>query len=280
MAIKITPDEYKIISKYVNDISGIILRPGKEYLVETRLNTVLEEFGCASYSEFFNRIKMDRTQTIEKKVIDTITTAETYFFRDKSPFELLKHKILPDHIDRQNTLKEGNGNVNIHIWSAASATGQELYSLAIVLKELLFDVSKYDIKLLGTDISNKAIAKASYGSYNKFEVARGLSKERLQKNFNQDESNWKIKDEIRAMTFFRKMNLMDPFIGLGKFHIILFRNVAIYFDQELRRKLYEKIAYALAPDGYLIIGSTESLVNDTSLFVPKKYLNSVFYQLK
>ncbi len=280
MAIKISPDEFKLISKYINDISGITLRSGKEYLVETRMSPLLDEFGCLSFGDLYNKIKLDRTKEIEKKIIDVISTNETYFFRDKSPFDLLQHKILPDHIDRQNRLNNGTQPPKIHMWSAASSTGQELYSLAIVLKELLFDISKYNVKLVGTDISNAAIAKASYGTYNKFEVARGLSKERLQKYFNQAGHNWRIKDEIRAMALFKKMNLMESFAGLGKFQIILFRNVAIYFDQDVRRKMYEKIASVLEPEGYLLIGSTESLSNDTTLFEPQKYLKSVFYQLK
>lgn len=277
--IKITPQEFQLLAKYILDISGIALVKGKEYLIETRLNPILTEEGCTSYKELHQRAKSDPRKVLEKKIIDAISTNETYFFRDNSPFELLQHKILPDLIDKRSKNKFAT-KVPIKLWSAANSTGQEIYSIAMTMKELGLDSKNYSIKLFGTDISDAAISQASYGMYNKFEVARGLSGARLKKFFNEDGDSWRIKDEIRAMAMFKKMNLMEPFIGLGKFDIIFCRNVAIYFTPEDRRKLYEKIANVLEPDGYLVIGSTESLTNDTDLFEPQRYLKSVFYQLK
>lgn len=167
----------------------------------------------------------------------------------------------------------------IRLWSAANSTGQEIYSIAMALDEIGVTPQKYQIKLMGTDISDAAIAQASYGRYNKFEIARGLDPKRLNRYFTQDGDYWKIKDEIRAMVQFKKMNLMQPFVGLGKFDIILCRNVMIYFTEEDRRKIYANIAKVLEPDGYLIIGATESLSNNSDLFASKRYLNSIFYQL-
>jgi chemotaxis protein methyltransferase CheR len=277
---KINPNEFKVFAKYILDISGIALDTGKEYLIETRLNPILDKHNCKSFSELYTKAKLDQSKNLEKQIIDAISTNETYFFRDISPFELLQHKIIPDLIDKRNTASQGKQPVKIRIWSAASSTGQEIYSIAIVLKELYLEPPQYDIKLLGTDISNDAIAKASYGRYNKFEVARGLTPSRLKKYFNKDgDDYWKIKDEIRAAAGFKKMNLMESFSEVGPFDIIFCRNVAIYFTPEDKQKLYEKIAGALAPDGYLLIGSTESLSNETTLFTPQKYLKSFFYQL-
>ncbi len=277
--IKITPNDFKLLSKYILDISGIALDTGKEYLVETRLSPIMEETGSKSFGELHQKAKRDLSKALEKKIIDAISTNETYFFRDTAPFELLQHKIFPDLIDKRS--KAGRGRpVTLRLWSAANSTGQEIYSIAMIIKELYLDEKKYNIKLLGTDISDAAIAKASYGKYNKFEVARGLSKPRLQKYFDPAGDEWKIKDSMRAMAVFRKMNLMKPFTGMGKFDIVLCRNVAIYFTPEERKRLYEKIAGVLEPDGYLIIGSTESLSNETTLFEPHRYLRSVFYQLK
>ena len=146
---------------------------------------------------------------------------------------------------------------------------------------MLPDMSNFRIKIIGTDISDAAIAQASYGTYNKFEVARGLDQRRLNAYFDkQQDDRYKIKDRVRMMAQFKKMNLMKPFIGVGKFDIVLCRNVMIYFTSEDRRKIYQSISKVLEPDGYLLIGSTESLVNDTDLFSSKKYLNSVFYQFK
>ncbi|MFH2066321.1 MAG: protein-glutamate O-methyltransferase CheR [Pseudomonadota bacterium] len=277
---KITPEEYKVFAKYILDISGIMLGAGKEYLIETRLNPILMELGCRSFAELYHRVRTDQTQTIEKKIIDAISTNETYFFRDKTPFELIQHKIIPDLIDSRSKSVRPGTPIKIRIWSAASSTGQEIYSIAIVLKELYLDPAKYDIKLIGTDISNAAITQASYGKYNKFEMARGLPPEKIRKYFKQDGDHWRIQDEIRAMAVFKKINLMQPLIGMGKFDIIFCRNVAIYFNPPERTRLYEKLAGVLERDGYLLIGATESLTNDTKLFEPKKYLRTVFYQLR
>ncbi len=278
--IKIKQHEFVNFSKYVLDISGISLEKGKEYLIETRLGPLLEEIGCTSYTDLHNKSLGDKSKAIEKRIIDAISTNETYFFRDKSPFELLQHKIVPDLIDYKAAKNTSKLPTNIRLWCAANSTGQEIYSIAMTIKDLYLDSKKFNIKLLGTDISDAAIAQASYGKYNKFEVARGLPPEKLTKYFKQDGNYWKIDDELRSMAMFKKMNLMDPFVGLGKFDIIFCRNVAIYFTIETRKKLYEKIASVLEPHGYLIIGSTESLANDNTQFIPQRYLNSTFYQFK
>ncbi|MBU1345155.1 MAG: protein-glutamate O-methyltransferase CheR [Proteobacteria bacterium] len=277
--IKITPEEFKIFSKYILDISGIALDVGKEYLIETRLNPLVNKLECTSYSQLLQKAKADFKKTIENEIIDAISTNETYFFRDKSPFELLQHKIFPDLIDKRSKTSPSS-KPSIRLWSAANSTGQEIYSIAMTLIEMGVTPDKYNIRLFGTDISDAAIAQASYGSYNKFEVARGLDPRRLLRYFEPKEDRYKIKDEVRVMAQFKKMNLMKPFIGLGKFDIILCRNVMIYFTSEDRRKIYHNISKVLEPDGYLMIGSTESLVNDIDLFASKKYLNSVFYQFK
>lgn len=277
--LKISPSELKLISQYVYDISGIFLDESKSYLFETRLNSIAEELGCASYQDLYNKAKKDTKKTIERQIIDAISTNETLFFRDKGPFELLQYKLLPEIIDKR-TPSSPSLKTNIRIWSSAASTGQELYSIAIVIKELLPDLSKYNISLLGTDISNSAISQASYGKYNKFEIDRGLPSKQLQRYFTLFGDSWKIKDEIRAMVNFKIFNLMLPLSSLGKFDIIFCRNVAIYFTLQDRKKLFNKIADILADDGYLVIGSTESLTGVCPRFVPKKHLKSIFYEKK
>jgi chemotaxis protein methyltransferase CheR len=277
--IKVTPTEFKEFSKYILDISGIALDLGKEYLLETRLGPILTRLGCDSYVELLRKAKSDLKKTLENEIIDAISTNETYFFRDKSPFQLLQHKIFPDLIDKRSSKNMGL-KPTLRLWSAANSTGQEIYSIAMTLLEMGITSKNYNIKLYGTDISDAAIAQASYGLYNKFEVARGLDPGRLNRYFDSHEDRYKIKDELRAMVQFKKMNLMKPFMGMGKFDIILCRNVMIYFTTQDRRKIYQNISSVLEPDGYLLIGSTESLVNDTDLYVSNKYLNSVFYQFK
>jgi chemotaxis protein methyltransferase CheR len=274
--IKINPAELKLVAQYIQEISGIYLDQSKAYLFETRLSSVAESHGCKSYQELQAKAKQDSSKVIEKAIIDAITTNETLFFRDKGPFELLQHKILPEVIDARGA--KGGGRTQVKIWSAASSTGQELYSIAIVIKELLRDDPGYVFTLLGTDISDAAIAQASYGKYNRFEIERGLDKKFLQKYFNLFGDSYKIKDEIRAMVNFRKLNLMQPLSALGKFDIIFCRNVAIYFTLDDRKKLFNKLADCLTDDGYLIIGSTESLTGVCPRFVPKRHLRTIFYQ--
>ena len=277
---KIKPEEMKFVSFYIHQISGISLEDSKSYLIETRLNGLLDEFGCSSYQELCMMAKSDSSKKIERKIINAITTNETLFFRDETPFELLQYKILPDLVDKKIENSSGLNGSGIKIWSAACSTGQEVFSIAMVLKEVFKDIDQYTIKLLGTDISDEAIAQASYGQYSTFEVERGLTKEKLTKYFNPNGNTWKIKDEIRAMTSFKKINLMTPFPEVGKFDIIFCRNVAIYFNLEDRKEVFKKISQALEPGGYLIIGSTESLAGICSDFEPKRYLRSVFYQLR
>ncbi|MGD9211134.1 MAG: protein-glutamate O-methyltransferase CheR [Desulfobacteraceae bacterium] len=278
--VKIKPDEIKLLSSYIYDISGINIDLSKTYLLETRLGKLLDSENCTSYSELYYLAKKDFSKKIEKKIIDAITTNETLFFRDKNPFELLQHKIIPEIFDSQTSKSQISTSSSIRIWSAACSTGQEVYSIAIILKELLHDIFKYRVQLMGTDISNAAVAQASAGVYNKFEIERGLSATKLQRYFSPNGLSWKIKDEIRAMAVFKGINLLEPFNHLGKFNVILCRNVAIYFTLEDRKKLFNRIADCLEPNGYLIIGSTESLTGVCPKFVPKRHLNSIFYQLK
>ncbi len=219
------------------------------------------------------------SKKLKKEIIEAITTNETFFFRDNAPFELLRNKIIPDLIDRRTGVSSA-GRVPVRIWSAACSTGQEVYSIAMTLMEMLPDLGKYDIFILGTDISDKVVADASYGKYNKFEIERGLPTHFRQKYFVQTGGDWRIKDEIRVMTNFRKMNLMKPFQDLGgKFDVVFCRNVAIYFNHGDKIKIFKKIAKVLQSDGALIVGGSENLGNIAPDFKAQRYLRAVFYQL-
>lgn len=274
--MSITADELRALTRYIYSISGVALDASKAYLVETRLKPMVQQYACASYMDLYTRAKADRSGAMEKEIISAITTNETLFFRDASPFEVFKHKIIPDLVDARS--KRGARRVPIRIWSAACSTGQEIYSIAIALRETLGNLDNFDISLLGTDISDDALAKASLGHYNKFEIERGLPPQTLHRYFVPLENGWKIRDEIRGMATFKKFNLMKPFAGLGKFDVIFCRNVAIYFTPADKKAVFEKIAGALEPDGALIIGSTESLTGVTAMYEPRRYLRSVFYQ--
>jgi chemotaxis protein methyltransferase CheR len=277
--MKISKEDQRLFAQYIYELTAISLDDSKSYLLENRFKGLLQQENATGFRDLYNKARADKSGRLEKAIIDAITTKETLFFRDKSPFELLKHKIVPDLIDRRRKSGTGNSPVKIRIWSAACSTGQEVYSIAIALREVLPDLNKYQISILGTDISSEAIARASYGKYNSFEIERGMSGESLRKYFNPTEDGqWRIKDEIRAMATFRKQNLMQPFPGFQKYDIIFCRNVAIYFSSEDKKNLFERIAGVLEKDGYLIIGSTESLTGVTDKLVPKRYMRSIYYQ--
>jgi chemotaxis protein methyltransferase CheR len=264
-------------SRYIQEICGIYLDDSKGYLLETRLSSLLMEAGASTFSELFYKARADASSSLRRNIIEAITTNETSFFRDTSPFDLLRNKLIPDLIDRRN--KSGT-RVPLRIWSAACSTGQEAYSTAIVLKELLGDLSRYDIRILGTDISNKVVAQASYGEYSRLELERGLQPDTLARHFIASGDRWKIRDEVRAMATFRTMNLLEPFSFPSPFDIIFCRNVAIYFTETDKTRLFRSLAKYLARDGCLIIGSTESISGLCPELEPKRYLRSVFYQWK
>jgi chemotaxis protein methyltransferase CheR len=276
----ITREEYRVFVNLVRELTGIVLDDSKTYLVETRLAPLLAQTGQASFSELYYRIKSDASGALKRSVIDRITTQETSFFRDQAPFEMLKFKILPDLIDLRRRQFPKLARTPIRIWSAASSTGQEIYSIGIALKELLGDLSRYSIQILGTDISDSAVAKASYGVYSKFEIERGMPADKLERYFTRKGEEYKISDEIRSLASFRKLNLHEDFSALGRWDIVFCRNVAIYFGDEDKKSLFERIGKSLDREGYLIIGSTESLLGVCPMFESKRYLRSVFYQPK
>jgi chemotaxis protein methyltransferase CheR len=277
LSAAITREEMGVWSRYIQEICGIHLDDSKGYLVETRLGGLLPEAGAANFSELFYKTRNDGSSKLRGKIIEAITTNETSFFRDLSPFDLLRHKLIPDLIDR----RKGNGTrIPLRIWSAACSTGQEAYSTAIVLKELLGDLNRYDIRILGTDISNKAVAQASYGEYTHLELERGMPQEMLTRHFTASGDKWKVRDEIRALASFRTMNLLEPFSFPAPFDIIFCRNVAIYFTESDKIRLFRSLAKCMARDGCLIIGSTESISGLCPELEPKRYLRAVFYQFK
>jgi chemotaxis protein methyltransferase CheR len=278
MSVTISSDEVAVWSRYIQDTCGIVLDQTKAYLLETRLDGLLRETGATSFSGLYYKLKADASNTLRGKVVDAITTNETSFFRDTAPFELLRHKLLPELIDRRR--KQAVRPLPIRIWSAACSTGQELYTTGIVLKDLLGSFSGYDIRLLGTDISNRAVAAASRGYFSDLEMGRGLPPNLAGKYFIREGASWKIHDEIRALATFRKMNLLEAFSFPVPFDIILCRNVAIYFSEPDRGRMFRNFGRCLARDGSLLIGSTESLTGLCPEFLPQRYLRTVFYQLQ
>jgi chemotaxis protein methyltransferase CheR len=236
----------------------------------------MRETGAAGFSELFYKLKADASNTLRSRVVDAITTNETSFFRDSAPFELLRHKLLPELIDSRN--KQGLRPVPIRIWSAACSTGQEIYSIGMVLKELLGSFAGYDIRMLGTDISDRAVAAASHGYFSDLEIGRGLLAKHdgqilhPREQFVEDSRRYSRAGNVP------KMNLLEPFSFPVPFDIIMCRNVAIYFSENDRGRMFRNMGQYLARDGRLIIGSTESLGSLCPTLVPQRYLRTVFYQ--
>ena len=277
-ATALSRDELTAWSRYIHEICGVFLDDSKGYLIETRIGGLLRENGSGGWSELLYKVKGDPTHAMRTKVINAITTNETSFFRDTSPFEMLRHKIFPDLIDRRN--KAGVRPVPIRILSAACSTGQEAYSTAIVLKELLGDFRGYDIRILGIDISDHAVAQASYAHFSRLEIERGMAPDKLARYFELVGDRWKVRDELRATATFRRANLLEPLTSPTPFDVVFCRNVAIYFTESDKIRLFRNLGRSLAPDGALIIGSTESITGLCPEFEPKRHLRSVFYQKK
>lgn len=272
----LTRDELTAWIRYIHEICGVSLAASQCYLIETRLGPLLRETGSGNWSELF--FKTRAGGVLRDKVINAITTNETSFFRDATPFDLLRHKLIPEFIDRRS--KAGFKPVPIRILSAACSTGQEAYSAAIVLKELLGSFSGYDIRILGLDISDAVIAQAGYAHFSRLDIDRGLTADKLARHFEPVGERWKVKDELRALATFRKANLLEPLTAPAPFDIIFCRNVAIYFTEPDKIRLFRNLGLTLARDGALIIGSTESITGLCPEFEPQRYQRAVFYQRK
>ncbi|KPP98583.1 MAG: chemotaxis protein methyltransferase CheR [Bacteroidetes bacterium HLUCCA01] len=274
----VKPDEMRAWSAFVHKVSGIFLDPSKTYLIQTRLADLYRTTGAGDWSDLLRRVQMDPTGRYRNQVVNAITTNETSFFRDRTPFDLLRHKLIPDLIDRRR--REGYKRVPIRIFSAACSTGQEVYSTIIMLDELLGDLLKYDLQIAGTDISDQAVAQASSGVYSPLETGRGLTPAQVNRYFQTVNGGFKVRDNYRFMASFRKANLLDPYAVSGSYDIVFCRNVGIYFREEERRILFRLMASLLKPDGALIIGSTESLTGFCPNLEAKRHLRSVYYQRK
>lgn len=269
-------EEWKLLAGYIRSLSGIDLDASKQYLMETRLRGLMEQTGCRSYGELYCRARGESSRAIERSIIGAITTGETSFFRDAVPFHLLRQKLLPEIVARRS--REGLARIPIRIWSAACSSGQELYSIAIILREVLGPLEKYDIRLLGTDISADAVQRARTGIYNAVESLRGTDEGMLARYFQRHEDGWRVRDELRSLASFRVLNLMRDFSALGEFDVIFCRNVAIYFSEADKTALFGRIGRNLAAEGSLVVGSTESLVGICPQFAALRDCGAVYYQ--
>ncbi len=255
-----TPHDYDFLRKCLKQRSGLVLSADKQYLVESRLLPVARKAGLGSLGELVATLKRGNAEALMIAVVEAMMTNESFFFRDKTPFENFRSVVMPALIAaRQNSR-------TIRIWCAAAAAGQEPYSLAMALKELGRKIEGWRIDLIATDLSNDVLEKARQGIYSQFEVQRGLPIQLLIKYFSQVGDVWQIAPEIRAMVKYRQFNLLSDFYHLGAFDLIFCRNVLIYFDQETKIGVLNRLREVIAGDGYLVLGAAETVVGLTDRF--------------
>ncbi len=251
--------DYDFLRKCVKERSGLVLSADKQYLVESRLLPVARKAGLGSLGGLVAALKRGN-DALMTTVVEAMMTNESFFFRDKLPFENFRSTVLPALTAARRSSRA------IRIWCAAAATGQEPYSLAMLLKEMQRDLAGWRIDVIATDLSNEVLEKARQGIYSQFEVQRGLPIQLLIKYFTQIGDMWQIAPDIRSMVKYQQLNLLSDFSHLGMFDLIFCRNVLIYFDQETKINLLDRLARVIAGDGYLVLGAAETVVGLTETF--------------
>jgi len=261
-----TPLDYDYLRKCLKERSGLVLSADKQYLVESRLLPVARKAGLANLGELVIALKSEREPALMSTVVEAMTTNESFFFRDKVPFDHFRNTIMPALLATRKSAR------TIRIWCAAASTGQEPYSLAMALKAIEPEIAGWRIELLATDFSTEVLEKARTGLYTQFEVQRGLPIQLLVKHFTQIGELWQIAPDLRAMVRYRQLNLLADFSQLGMFDLIFCRNVLIYFDQDTKIDVLNRMARVIAADGYLVLGAAETVVGLTDRFkmVPDK----------
>lgn len=257
-----TPQEFDWLRAFLKQQSGLVLTNEKQYLIESRLLPVARKAGLASLSALIAKIKEPGQSMLAATVVEAMTTNESFFFRDKTPFEHFSDTMLPKMLEARARERR------LRIWCAAASTGQEPYSLAMCLKDAEAKLAGWRVEILGTDLSTDVLEKAKAGIYTQFEVQRGLPINHLLKYFTQIGDTWQINSNMRSMVQYRKLNLLENFSSLGQFDIIFCRNVLIYFDNKTKVEILERMAKMMPADGYLVLGAAETVVGLTDVFRP------------
>jgi chemotaxis protein methyltransferase CheR len=255
-----TPLDYEYLQKILKDRSGLMLSADKKYLLESRLMPLARKAGVAGISELVQKMK-GGSETVIGDVVEAMTTNETFFFRDKTPFDHFKDTVIPELVKARAAKR------SLRIWCAAASSGQEPYSLAMILKDMAATIlAGWRIEIVATDLSPEVLAKSRSGLYTQFEVQRGLPIQSLVKHFTQVGTMWQLNADVRAMVQFRQFNLLQDYAHLGKFDVIFCRNVLIYFDQPTKTGIFGRLAKASEPDGYLFLGAAETVIGLTDSY--------------
>jgi chemotaxis protein methyltransferase CheR len=258
----VTPFDYEYLRKLLKERSGLDLSADKHYLVESRLVPLARRVCLSGIPELVQRMKSAGADALIADVVEAMTTNETFFFRDKIPFDHMRETILP-------ALTKARANRRtLRIWSAASSTGQEPYSIAMLLREAGQALAGWRVEIVATDLAQSVLEKSKAGMFSQFEVQRGLPIQMLVKYFTQVGELWQLNADIRSMVQHRQLNLLQDFSQLGMFDVIFCRNVLIYFDQDTKAVIFERLAKQLESDGMLMLGAAESVVGITDAFKP------------
>lgn len=285
--MELSIEEFNNMRAYILRLCGMDIREEKKYLIKQRLEPLVKASGCLSFGEYHGKLLQEPFASQEKDlIVSAITTNETSFFRDTKPFDTFRDHILPKQaqmlVQRKKKTNIFNTNAKIRIWSAGSSTGQEPYTIAILIHEYIekhgyTGVSADDFSILASDISPVALSKAIVGIYRKSEVARGLSDDYLNKYFTLNNRQYKIKNSLRNMVEFKSINLAEPFSLIGEFDIIFCRNVLIYFDEKTKKQIFENFARILSKQGCMILGATENTYSITDKFKSVHHGDTIFY---
>jgi chemotaxis protein methyltransferase CheR len=265
-----TPGEFDFLKNFLKTKSGLVLSNDKQYLVESRLLPIARSAKLETLSAVIQQLQRGGNRALETDVIEAMTTNESFFFRDKTPFDHFRDTMLPALLESRATRKQ------LKIWCAAASTGQEPYSLGICLKEDAAKMGGWRTRILGTDLSQEVLEKAKTGLYSQFEVQRGLPIQMLLKYFEQKGDMWQINAGMRAMIEWKKLNLLESFTHLGEFDIIFCRNVLIYFDQATKTEILGRLAKSMPDDGFLVLGAAETVVGLTDAFKPVQGKRGLF----
>ncbi|MCW9034366.1 MAG: protein-glutamate O-methyltransferase [Alphaproteobacteria bacterium] len=266
------PENFDFLSKLVKEQSGLVLTKDKAYLLESRLMPVARKRGMKDLEGLVSALKTKRDNVLINDVTEAMTTNESFFFRDTKPFDLFRDKTLPHLLESRKDKK------NFRIWCAAASSGQEPYSIAMILKEQAAKMPGWKYDIVGTDISKEILDKAKAGLYSQFEVQRGLPINLLVKYFKKQNDQWQIDQALRSLIQYKELNLLADFRNLGKFDVVFCRNVLIYFDQPTKAAVLQKIAALMPPDGLLYLGGAETVLGISNKFKPVKDQRGV-YQL-
>jgi len=263
---------FEFISKLIRTKAAIVLEPTKAYLVESRLNPVARDNGFDSLEKLVLELQRPGSQKLTQQVVEAMTTNETSFFRDLHPFDALKQQILPELIEKRSKER------TLTIWSNACSSGQEVYTIAMIIREHFPELLNWKLKLIASDLSTQILDKARQGTFNQTEVSRGLPMPLLIKNFVKNGLTWQIKEDIRKMVDFRVINLVEPFPIMPTPDIVFLRNVLIYFAPEMKRDILNKVRKVMKPDGYLFLGGAETTMNLNVAFERTQIGKAVCYK--